>query len=313
MSSRFVWIVLVLILGRDRVFAQISSPPPVSQRASSGMPLAEAFTPDTLFPKKPDPSPPPPPPPPQVVVPNAALPIPPDGGLLPPPVVVVSHPPPPKIWSGSADVGLNGATGNSDIFNIRGGWNVRRKTERNSLTSDLQYVYSQQNGTAQSHQVLYNARDEVLFPGSRWSAFTASQIEYDEFRAYRFRVGVYAGAALRVIDEKDLTFKLRSGAGATRELGTDGSPSRWLAEFLIGYDFRYRMNDRSTIVSILDIYPRVEDVRQFRMRARFAYEYLLDPTIGAIFRVGIQDRYDSDPGNAKRNDLTYFTTLGVKF
>lgn len=309
MPSRFVGILLALLFGNGWAAAQISSPPPVSQRASSGMPLSEAFTPDTLFPKKSDPTPVPPMPPPTPV--DAVPANTPDGGLLPP---VAPPPPRPKVWAGSADLGLNGATGNSDIFNIRGGWNVRRKTERNALTSDLQYVYSQQNGEAQSHQVLYNARDEILFSGSRWSAFAASQVEYDQFRAYRFRVGVYTGAAFRVVDEKDLTFKLRAGAGATRELGTSGgASSRWLAEFLVGYDFRYKMTDRSTLVSILDFYPRVEDVRQFRMRGRFAYEYLLDPSIGAIFRVGIQDRYDSDPGNAKRNDLTYFTTLGVKF
>ncbi|QEL20358.1 DUF481 domain-containing protein [Limnoglobus roseus] len=307
MPPRFAWVLLGLLLGHGWVAAQISSPPPVSQRAASGTPLSETFTPDTLFPKKSDP---PAAPRPAPVVSDTPATNTPDGGLLPP---APPPPPPPKTWSGSADLGLNGATGNSDIFNIRGGWNVRRKTESNALTSDLQYVYSQQNGTAQSHQVLYNARDEILFSGSRWSAFTASQIEYDEFRAYRFRVGVYAGTALRLVDEKDFTFKLRAGAGATRELGTEGSPSRWLAEFLLGYDFRYKMTDRSTLVSILDFYPRVEDIRQFRMRGRFAYEYLLDPSIGAIFRVGIQERYDSDPGNAKRNDLTYFTTLGFKF
>jgi hypothetical protein len=30
-------------------------------------------------------------------------------------------------------------------------------------------------------------------------------------------------------------------------------------------------------------------------------------------RLGIQERYDSDPGNAKRNDLNYFATMGIKF
>ncbi len=49
------------------------------------------------------------------------------------------------------------------------------------------------------------------------------------------------------------------------------------------------------------------------MRARAAYEYILDPEMGMILRLGAQDRYDSNPGNAKRNDLTYFATWGLKF
>lgn len=304
MPCRVAYLALAFLLfSSSAAFAQPVASPPAIVGKISGVPLSETFTPDTLFPKKSDP-PPAAPPPSTMEAPPADTP---DGGLIPLPL------PPPKIWSGSADLGLNGTAGNSDTLNIRGGWNVRRKTDRNALTSDLQYVYAQQNGAAQTHQALYNARDEILFPGSRWSAFAASQVEYDEFRAYRFRVGVYGGAAFRLVDEKDFTFKLRAGAGATRELGSGSTANRWVAEFVLGYDFRYKMTDRSTLISILDVYPRIEDVRQFRARGRFAYEYLIDPKWGMIYRLGIQDRYDSDPGNAKRNDLTYFTTLGVKF
>src|SRR5207248_8897593 len=103
------------------------------------------------------------------------------GGLFAP------APPRPKIWAGGADLGLSGATGNSELLNLRGGWNVRRKTERNVFTSDLQYVYSQQDRATKAHQALFNTRDEVLFPSTRWSAFTAGQLEYDLLRAYRFR------------------------------------------------------------------------------------------------------------------------------
>lgn len=287
MCGRDILAVGVLLAFSLAAPAQISSPPPAAARAGSGTPLSEVFGPDNLFPKKPDPPPPPPP----------------DG----------DDPPPPKVWSGSADAGLSGAIGNSDLLNLRGGWNVRRKTDANALTSDFQYVFSKQGQETKTHQALFNGRDEVLFGTSPWSAFGAVQVEYDQLRAYRFRVGTYAGAGYQIWDEKDLTLKVRGGAGATRELGSGTDRDRWVPELLVGYDFRYRMNDRSGFVSICDAYPRIADPRQYRLRLRMAYEYLLDPATGLLFRVGIQDRYDSDPGNAKRNDLTYFSTLGIKF
>jgi hypothetical protein len=283
---------------------QTASPPPVALRAGSGTPLAETFTPDTLFPKTPAPPPAPPP----VGSDNPEIDL--GDGLLPgdgPP------PPPPKIWAGGADLGLNGATGNSELLNIRANWNVRRRTDRNAFTSDLQYVYSNQNDSLNTHQALLNSRSELLFPDSRWSPFAAAQVEFDQLRAYRFRVGAYGGVGYTVYDTPDLVLKLRAGAGATRELGVDGNEDRWVPELLFGYDFRYRMNDRSTFVSILDVYPRLPDVRQWRARARAAYEYVLDPATGTVIRFGVQDRYDSDPGNAKRNDLNYFVTFGFKF
>lgn len=287
---------LLLILTAPAVAQPISSPPPVSGTASSGMPLSESFSPDSLFPKKPKPSPP-----------KEELFV--EDGLLPIPKL----PPPPKLWSGSVDLGLNGAVGNSQHFNLRGGWNVRRKTARNSLTSDFQYVYSEWNRSLSTHQALLNTRDELVIPDSRWSPFAAVQLEYDQLRAYRFRVGTYVGSAYRVVDEEDLSFRVRGGVGATRELGSEGWPDRWVSEFLFGYDFRWKWNDRSTLVSIFDIYPRVERPQYFRARLRLAYEYIFYPEMGAVMRFGIQDRYDSDPGPAQPNDLTYFTTVGFKF
>jgi hypothetical protein len=174
-------------------------------------------------------------------------------------------------------------------------------------------VYSRQAGEVKAHQALYNARDEVLFPGTPWSAFVASQVEYDQLRAYRFRVGEYVGVGYTVADRSDLVLKLRAGAGATREIGSGTTADRWVPELLAGYDFRYKLSEAGTFVSILDYYPRASDPRQYRIRARAALEYVLDPATGTVVRFGAQERYDSDPGDAKRNDLSYFTTLGFKF
>ena len=143
--------------------------------------------------------------------------------------------------------------------------------------------------------------------------FASTNVEYDELRAYKFRVGVYAGVGYTFIDDADLTFKVRAGAGAVRELGSGGLADRWVPEAVFGYDFKYRLSDRSSFLSVLDFYPRIDDFSKYRVRARIGYENVLDAKNGVVLRVGVQDRFDSDPGNAKRNDVTYFMTLGVKF
>jgi hypothetical protein len=244
----------------------------------------------------------------------------PDGIFAAPPVdtrpvadgVFPLPPPPPKIWSGSFEAGLNGATGNSEIFNGRIGWDLNRKTERNFLHTDFLYTLTTQDGATTQNTAIFNARDEVLFPGSRWSFFTALNIEYDELRAYKFRVGVYAGLGYTVIDTEATLFKLRAGAGAVREIG--GPQDRWVPELVFGYDFKHKFSDRQSIVSNLDYYPRIDNFAQFRLRARIAYELIIDPSIGMALRLGAQSRYDSDPGpGINRHDLNYFATLAMKF
>jgi Protein of unknown function, DUF481 len=230
-----------------------------------------------------------------------------DGGLLPPP------PPPPPIWSGSTELGLNGASGNADLFNFRFGVNAQRKVTNNIFNTDFLYTYTQNESITTVQQALWNARDEILFPGTPWSLFGALNLEYDELRAYQFRIGLYGGVGYTVIDTDTTTFKLRAGAGAVREIGSGNLADRWVPEMVFGYDFRYKISDAGSFMSVLDYYPRIDDFSQYRVRVRLGYEHILDAERGLILRTGLQNRYDSDPGNAKRNDLTYFVTLGMKF
>jgi len=307
-TKRFIGIgLLVLFASTGRSVGQPTGPatppvpPPKDGARYFGAPQDQPFKADTIFapPGKP-PAPPPPPPP---VLPTVG----PDGGLFPPP------PPPPPLWTGSAEAGLNGATGNSEMFNLRAGLQAQRKTARNDFTTDLLYNRTEADGLLTTNQALWNARDEFLFGNSPWSLFGALNLEYDELRAYHFRVGIYAGVGYRVIDTDATTFKLRAGAGAVREFDGPLLPDRWVPEMVFGFDFRHRFNDRSSLISILDYYPRIDDWSQYRIRARLGYEHVLDPANGLVLRIGLQDRYDSNPGIGKRNDLTYFTTLGIKF
>lgn len=305
---RFVCVVAVLAAGTS-AFGQ---PAPKGGAAFFGD-AGNAFNEKTLQPA-PAPKPPPPVVPgdglvgppamaPPVVIPDAAA------GLLQPP-----PPPPPKIWSGGAEAGVNGATGNSELFNMRAGFNATRKVAGNVFVSDFLYTFTRTNGTTTQQQALFNARDEVLFAGTPWSAFGSTNVEYDELKAYRFLVGVYGGVGYTVIDDELHTWRLRAGVGAVRRIGRDGAASDWVPEALLGTDYTWRIDDRQSLVGTVDYYPRIDNWEQFRVRARVAYQIILDKATGTTLRLGVQDRYDSNPGGtAKRNDLNYYATLGFTF
>lgn len=301
----------LLLASAAVVHGQVPAPGAVGGRL--GSPLGSPFTPDAVFGRPPTPPPEPPANPmlPPAPPPDAA-PVdgPPDGGLLPPPPAPVA--PPPKVWRGSFDAGLNGATGNSQLLNSRINLTVTRKTDRNLLHTDFLYALGVQDHRTTQDTAILNVRDEILFPGSRWSTFASTNLEYDQLRAYQFLVGAYAGAGYRLIDEGGTYLKLRLGAGAVRQLGAPGA--RWVPELLFGYDFKHRFSDRQALVSNLDFYPRADDFARFRLRARAAYEIVLDPSLFLFVRLGVQSRYDSDPGpGARRHDLNYFVSMGLSF
>ncbi len=288
------WVPFLLVLAwAGPLFAQqppaAPPAPPAAPTVPEAPPPAAGFATDPIFSKPPD-----------SYVPN-------DGGLFNP------APPPPRAhWKGGFDIGLNGATGNSEVFNIRFGANGDRKTEDNLLHADLLYTLGKQDGRTIQNTMLFNARDEVLFGNSPWTFFGSTNIEYDELRAYKFRVGVYTGIGYIVRNDDTTLFKVRAGAGAVREIG--GPQDRWVPEMVFGYDYRRKITEFSSIVSNLDFYPRIDDFAQYRIRGNIAFETILDPTTGTNLKIGAQSRYDSDPGpGVRRHDLNYFATLGVKF
>jgi hypothetical protein len=249
-----------------------------------------------------------PPPPPSFDPPKAVL--------IPPPTVVdggglLPSERPAKLWSGGGEIGLNGADGNSKLFSLRTGFNAKRKTDTNRLTADFLYTYARQNDRLTQNQALFNARDEVLFPGSPWSLFGSTNIEYDQLKAYDFLIGKYAGVGYEVIQTDVTDWRVRAGAGVVRKVG--GPDDHWRPELVFGTDFSHKIDDRQSVVFNLDYYPRVDSFTQFRVRARGAYQILLDKASCTTLRLGVQDRFDSDPGPAKRNDLTYYATLGFMF
>jgi len=234
-----------------------------------------------------------------------------DGTVLPPPPPLV---PPPKLWAGGFEFGLNGSQGNADVFNMRFGANADRRSENNRFHTDLLYNINRESGITKQNQAILNSRDEILFGDSPWGVFSSLQIEYDEFRDYNFTVGTYLGSSYRWWKTVNTFCSTRIGAGAVRQLAqNEATPSRWVPEALLGGDFNHRFTDRQAWVSSLDLYPNLSQLGNYRLRVRAAYEIVIDPSHGMVLRMGIQDRYDSLPGTAKRNDVNYFTSLMFKF
>jgi hypothetical protein len=221
------------------------------------------------------------------------------------------QPPPPPTWTGGAEFGFNGAEGNSDVFNLRLGGLVKRQTDANIFNADLTYVLSTSNNSTNENKALFNVRDECLFKDSPWGVFASGQLEYDQFRAYDFRVASHTGFGYGFIKRDWISLRGRTGAGVSREVG--GPNDRYVPEGLLGSDLFLAFSERQGLIGCVDYYPDLGRWGEYRVRARAAYQIVIDPDLGLTLRLGFQDRYDSNPGPAKNNDIGYFTTLLVKF
>jgi putative salt-induced outer membrane protein YdiY len=214
-------------------------------------------------------------------------------------------------WSGGAEVGLNGSSGNTEILKIRLGADLKYETPENTFIANAFYGLAQQNGILNESKALATFRDEYPFyDGMAW--FGQLQIEYDDFREIDFRLALHSGLSFLAYKDEFSTLKLRAGAGATREVGSPDD--RWEPEGIFGFDFDMKISDRTSLNVSTDYYPKLDNFQDYRVRSKAAIEILLDQELNIVLRLGAQNRYDSQPGSMTlRNDLDYFMTLLWRF
>lgn len=213
----------------------------------------------------------------------------------------------PVIWDGSIEVGVNGATGNTETFNITAGYNLKRETDRWIYSSDLKYFNSSQAGIETQNYAIFNAGMEWK-TRSAWSAFARTQLQYNEFQPWDLRVVLNGGLAYRAMDTDVSKLKLRFGAGASREFG--GMADRWKPEAIFGMDAEQRLSKRSKLVSTLDYYPTWEDFSDYRLVSDVSWRIILDEATNMSLKIGVITNYDSTPdAGAFAQDVNYVAML----
>lgn len=222
-----------------------------------------------------------------------------------PPVAIVNP------WSGAMEFGINGAEGNSQNFNLRYGLGIRHKTQDNIFTFDTQYNFASMEDVRTQNRLFSIARDEWYFRGTPWGLFVDGTFEYDEFRAFDYRIATHAGLTYKFIDNSQTLLKGRAGAGVSREFG--GPNDDWTPELLFGMDFDHKFNENTKVFTTADFIPNVTNFSDYRLQIQAGFETMLSKEYNLALKLGIQDLYDSTPEGRKANDLFYFVALIWKF
>ncbi|MBX3363523.1 MAG: DUF481 domain-containing protein [Phycisphaeraceae bacterium] len=225
-------------------------------------------------------------------------------------------PPPPATWlsgwKGGVSLGLNGSEGNTDRLSLRAGVNGQRVVERYDTRFGLTYVYSAEDGSKTEHRFRGDLRNDWLFQDSPWRIFAQGAVDIDEFQNWDWRLQGFGGVGYAFIREERTELIGRAGLGASRAFGGDDNDVRF--EAILGVDFARQITDRQKFTFTGEVYPSLSDGGEFRALLRAGYEILVDPESGLSLKLGVEDRYDSDPGgDTKKNDLDYFVLLVWSF
>ena len=216
-------------------------------------------------------------------------------------------------WDKTIDVGINGASGNSESLTLRLQIGAERKTDTMETRANALYRLSRQSGGTTENRFRFDVLNDWLPPeGSKIRWWARGAYEYDQFQAWDHRVSGSAGLGYEIVNNDKHTLVGRAGLGGSQTFGDDDEDFR--PELVLGLDYTYRIDERQRLVAGTEYLLDVSDTENWRTNSSARYEVLIDPTNGMNFQTGVTHRYDSNPGgSAKKNDTEYFATIGWRF
>jgi putative salt-induced outer membrane protein YdiY len=214
---------------------------------------------------------------------------------------------PPVECGGSVELGINGAEGNQESLSFRAGAELQRKSERRTITANLQYAKTSAHSMETQHYGQFTTKWERLFGESPWTCFVNSYFLYDEFRPFDIRLALHGGVGYRFFHTDRTTLTGRFGSGASREIG--GLDDSYVPEAVFGADFEQQIGKKHKLKFQGDYFPAWEGFEDYRLVVDASWELLLDEEANLSLKFAANDRYDSTPDGLKPNDINYSLLL----
>lgn len=214
-------------------------------------------------------------------------------------------------WDSTAEFGIDGSDGNANTLAIQTGFELKRKSELQTLSIDVDYRQANSRNVTVENNGRLNIDYDRLLSGSAWAGFGKYGMEWDRFKAFDLRLNVNGGVGYHWIRNDDATFVTRFGAGASKEIGAPDDD--WIAEAVFGVEAERQLTSRQKLKGKVDYFPAWENFGNYRLVSDVAWEILLDGSENLSLKLAATDRYDSTPQGAEPNDIYYSLLLLYKF
>lgn len=217
-----------------------------------------------------------------------------------------------RDWKSSVEFGLSGSEGNTRRQAIRLVLSTHRKTERTETTLKSLFRMTSQENSKDLSQLTLDARNDWLHPGpSDLRYFAEGKVEFDDAQPWDYRLSGFGGFGYTFIKDEKTTLVGRSGFGGSQRIGVQDEAFR--AEAFLAADITHQISKLQKVKAGFQYLPDTATWSDYRLNADASWEMKIDPKSDLYLRVGVANRFDSDPGSARRNDLDYFVNLGWTF
>ena len=211
-------------------------------------------------------------------------------------------------WSGSAALGLQWLSGNSNSKAGDFSLSLSGDYGRWKHDGEIELYYESSEGETVAQQSLFDWRSGFNYGADKNSrVFLDFELESDRFGGYRARTNTVLGWEKRFELSDDLTWTFDIGPGFTHSLIQGGGSE---TAFLVGAGtgLEYKLTDNLTLSQRIDV-----DASQLGVVTRSVTEASVALGKGFSLKLGFDARHNSDPPAGVDSSLDTRTTIGVGF
>lgn len=240
----------------------------------------------------------------------------------------IEAPPPPGLFGSGilegfdkgVGLGFSGTTGETDEFSLSASAYARYQDAGKRWNFSLLYATGEVDGETTKDEGYAKLRRDWLLQGDPTFFWAEGRADYNDFQAYRFRIGGFAGVGYTFFgdeetasyyDRSDFSLLGRVGAGGSYEAGDvdDFEP-----ELVFAAEAAWDIKDNQKLLASHSFFPEIEDYDEGRHVSEVSYSIAIDQGLGLNLRFGIYNEYLTETeDDSPNNSLNYFGQIAYEF
>ena len=214
-------------------------------------------------------------------------------------------------WKRSIEMGLSGASGNSETKDLRAGVNLGYEDETRRWKFEARYLFSEQDHDTSQNNFRTILNRDFLLPNSRWFFFAGGRYDWDDFQNWEHRLTLGAGPGYEFLTSESFNLRGRIGPSLTIQRGDDDDVK---GEMLLGLEAVWRISEAQTLNLSNSIFPALSDPGEFRNVTNADWIVQLSERYRLALKLGLENDYDSSvDSDTEKNDLKYYGSLLYSF
>jgi putative salt-induced outer membrane protein len=236
-------------------------------------------------------------------------------------VELYRHPSLAQLWTGTLNLGLSLASGNSNTLNFATGFNAVRDTHKDKIGLYFASIYGSgktcaagtPSGSCPTETTAESNRGGIIYNRNitpKLYIWGQADFSSDRFQQLNFQVNPSGGLGYHAIKNETAYLDLLGGGSFNQQYYTTFSRSS--GEIVVGDEFDKVWHKRTHLHQSLRFFPNMTDLGQYRVN----FDLVGSTAVSKLLALNLtlSDRYTSNPPTGtKQNDLILSAGVALTF